>query len=73
MSEKENEISSLIEKRDELRQRLSDIENDYKQGLDADSEERAVQLENAEVLEGIAKAASEELQRIEERLAELKQ
>jgi len=73
MNDRTNQIASLTEKREELRQRLNDIENDYKQGLDPDSEERAVQLENAEVLEGIAKAASEELQKIEEQLAALNQ
>ena len=67
---KENKLQ-LIEKRDELRSRLDSIENDYKQGLDPDSQERAVQLENAEVLDAIAKSTSEELQRIEEKLASL--
>ena len=67
----EDEKSKLLSKRDELRERLSAIEKDYKQGLDADSEERAQQLENAEVLEGIAKAAADELAAIEEKLAKL--
>jgi len=71
MTETANEKQQLIVKRDALRDRLDAIERDYRQGLDADSEEQAVQLENAEVLEGIAKSTSEELQRIEERLAEL--
>ncbi len=61
----------LIEKRNELRTRLDSIEKDYRQGLDSNSEEQAVQLENAEVLEAIAKSTSEELQRIEELLANL--
>ena len=61
----------LITKRDELRSRLEEIEQDYKQGLEQDSKERAVQLENAEVLTGIAKAISEELEQVEERLANL--
>lgn len=67
----ENEKARLVEKRDELRLRLDSIEKDYRQGLDADSEERAVQLENAEVQEAIAKSTSEELQRIENVLAKL--
>ena len=71
MTDTQNEKQALIEQRDALRDRLDAIEKDYRKGLDADSEERAVQLENAEVLEGIAKATSEELQRIEQRLAEL--
>ena len=71
MSNTEIEKDQLIEKSDELRSRLEAIEKDYRQGLDSDSEEQAVQLENAEVQEAIAKAASEELQRIEEKLAKL--
>ncbi len=71
MSDVNNEKEQLLKKRDELRARLDSIEKDYRQGLDPDSEEQAVQLENAEVLEGIAKSASEELQRIEKKLAEL--
>lgn len=66
-----DEKQQLIEKRDELRARLESIEKDYRKGLDADAEEQAQQLENAEVLAGIAKATAEELQRIEEQLANL--
>ncbi len=62
----------LIEERDRLRARLDDIRAEIRQGLDADSEERAIQLENREVLEGIASATIEELARIERRLQELK-
>ena len=67
----ETEKQQLLAKRDELRARLEAIEKDYRQGLDADAEERAVQLENADVLEGIGKATAEELTRVEARLAEL--
>ena len=63
--------AELIAKRDELRARLVAIEKDYKQGLDPDSEERAVQLENADVLTGISQAISEELEQVEEQLAKL--
>ncbi len=66
-----NEKQELLKKRDELRARIEKIEKDYRQGLDPDSEERAQQLENAEVQAGIAKAAAEELRRIEEKLARL--
>ena len=65
-----DELQDLETRRDELLARLEAIEQDYKQGLDADSEERAVQLENAEVLEGISKAAADELQEIEKKLAQ---
>lgn len=63
--------AQLIEKRDELRLRLESIEKDYRNGLDADLEEQAVQLENAEVQEAIAMSTAEELQRIENELAKL--
>lgn len=66
-----DEKARLLARKQELEERLASIDADYKQGLDADSEERAVQLENAEVLEGIGKAAVDELRQIEERLAEL--
>jgi len=72
MSQAKDKKSELIAKRDELLERLTAIENDYRQGLDADSGERAVQLENAEVLDGIARAARDELATIEKELAGLK-
>jgi RNA polymerase-binding transcription factor DksA len=67
----DSEKARLLEKRNELRERLEAVEKDFRRGLDADSGERAVQLENAEVLEGIARATAAELERIEKRLAEL--
>lgn len=70
--ERAAEKARLLVRRDELRARLESIRDDYRQGLDADSEERAIQLENREVLDGIARAATEELQQVEKRLAELK-
>ena len=63
--------NQLLAKRQELLDRIEAINQDYRRGLDADSEERAMQLENAEVLEGIARAAQQELERIEKELAEL--
>jgi RNA polymerase-binding transcription factor DksA len=68
---KETEKARLLARKQELVERITAIEQDYRKGLDADSEERAVQLENAEVLEGIGNAAADELAQIEERLAEL--
>lgn len=65
------ERAKLLLQREVLRERLEAINEDYRKGLSADSEEQAIQLENAEVLEGIAKAAAEELERIEQRLANL--
>ncbi|HEY9199383.1 MAG TPA: hypothetical protein VIR60_08455 [Gammaproteobacteria bacterium] len=64
-----DEIGQLIAQRDELRARIDAIRTDLRQPLDPDSEEQAIQLENREVLEGIARAAVEELARVEQRLA----
>ena len=65
-----DKMQELLTRRDELVARLESIEKDYRGGLDADSAERAVQLENAEVLDGIARAAAEELEQVERRLAD---
>ena len=54
-----------------MRQKLAAIEADYRKGLVPDSEDQAIELENADVLEGIAKAVAEELEKIEESLSEL--
>ena len=67
----EEEKARLLTRKQELQDRIEAIEKDYRKGLDADSEERAVQLENADVLSGISKAAAEELDQIEKRLEEL--
>lgn len=66
------EMAELLLQRESLRERLESIEKDYKKGLSADSEERAIQLENADVLEGIAKVTAEELSKVEDRLSRLK-
>jgi RNA polymerase-binding transcription factor DksA len=66
----EEELQTLLARRDELRQRIEAIEKDYREGLDADAEDQAVQLENSEVLAGISKAAADELEEIEKKLAE---
>ncbi|OOZ40445.1 hypothetical protein BOW53_07675 [Solemya pervernicosa gill symbiont] len=71
MNEIDEEVAKLRAERDRLKERLAAIEADYRKGLDPDSEERAIQLENAEVLAGIAKAISEELVQVEEKLADL--
>ena len=65
------EMAELLIRRDSLRERLEAIEQDYKKGLSADSDDQAIELENADVLEGIAKAAAEELSQIEDKLAAL--
>ena len=71
IKELEQEIAELRKRRQELRTRLASIEANYRAGLSADSEEQAIQLENAEVQAGIAKATADELARVEARLEEL--
>jgi len=59
----------LIERRDELRERLAAIRRDLGGGLERDLEEQAQQLENQETLMEIARVAEAELEDIERRLA----
>lgn len=66
-----DEKARLIEQRDELRARLEAIKADIRKGLEPDLEERAIQLQNDEVLEGIANVTAAELEKVEARLAEL--
>lgn len=54
----------LTQKREELLNRLDAIKRDYRSGLSPDSEEQAIQLENAEVLEEISRVTNEELQKV---------
>jgi len=56
--------NELTQKREELLQRLDAIKRDYGNGLSADSEEQAQQLENAEVLAEISRVTNEELQKV---------
>ena len=72
MNTQSNDKDLLIKRRDALRSRLDAIRRDVAQGLDADSGERAVQLENAEVLDEIARVAQEELEEIEKKLVLLR-
>lgn len=57
--------AGLLQRRETLRERLDAIKQDYATGLDPDSEERAQQLENAEVLAAIARSTAEELEEVE--------
>lgn len=66
------EIKRLEQRQLELEHRLHAIRSDYHRGLDQDSEEQAVQLENMDVLQEIGRLAERELLQIRERLAELK-
>lgn len=61
----------LLKKRQELVDRVNAIKADYRRGLDADSEERAIQLENRETLNEIERVSLEEIARIDEQLKAL--
>ncbi len=62
---------ALLKRKAELEDRLDKIRADYGRGLDADSEEQATELENAEVLEELTRLAIEELGEVERQLAAL--
>ena len=64
---------SLQLRRNELADRLNRINMDYRQGLDPDFAEQAQQLENAEVLEEIARVTAEELNKIEQAIQRIEQ
>ncbi|MCB1657420.1 MAG: hypothetical protein H6996_09515 [Moraxellaceae bacterium] len=57
----------------ELNQRLQAIHQDYANGLDADSEERAQQLQNEEVLAEIRRVTQEDLAKVAQDLERVKQ
>ena len=56
----------------ELTQRIAAIQRDYATGLSADSEERAQELENAEVLAEISRVANDDLAQVTKELARIK-
>jgi RNA polymerase-binding transcription factor DksA len=64
-------LEELKARKSELEARIDAIRNDLKSGLDPDSEEQAVQLENYEVLMGLLKNAENELGDINEQLMQL--
>jgi len=55
---------TLIDKRDELLERLERIRADLEGGLDTDMEEQAIQLENRDTLLEIARVTEEELEQV---------
>ena len=63
------DMQQLVLKRDELQNRLAKIKADVGGGLNRDSAERAVELENSEVLNEIARVTIEELQNVEAMIA----
>ncbi len=60
----EPSIQKLKEKEQALQSRLDAIYRDYRKGLDADGEERAQQLQNAETLNEIERVTAEELDKV---------
>ncbi len=63
--------TELRRQRAHWQQKLEAIKRDVAQGLDADAKERAVQLENADVLNEIARVCQAEIAAIDEKLRRL--
>jgi len=72
MTKAHTDRAQLEQRRQELIARLQAIEKDYRRGLSADSEERALELENAETLAEIARVTQAELNQVEEELRQVK-
>ncbi len=62
----------LIQRRDELRDRLQAIRRDLRGGLEHDLEDQAQQLENYDALMEIARVAEQELLEVEATLSKFK-
>jgi RNA polymerase-binding transcription factor DksA len=73
MSSQSNKIDELKNRKTELENRMNAIREDIKSGLDPDSEEQAVQLENYEVLLELIKNAESELGEVNEELLRLEE
>ena len=58
----------LLNKQQELIDRITAIKKDFERGLDPDLEEQALQLENYEVLQQLLHHAEIELIKIEEKI-----
>lgn len=63
--------AKLEAERNRLQARLDQIHADYRRGLDADSEEQALQLENADTLAEIARVTKEQLAGVKAKLLAL--
>lgn len=63
---------NLIAKRKELTDRIEAIDQDFRSGHSADSEERATEMENESVLTGLYQEANEELLLVNQALRRLK-
>lgn len=58
----------LLERRSEIHSRIEKIRKNYASPLSKDSEERAVELENAAVLKSLFRESSEEVKKINKSL-----
>jgi len=67
----EKTLDELTQNRDELLKRLEAIRKDLRGGLDADSKEQAIQLENMQVLQEIARVTEENLQQLNKQISTL--
>ncbi len=68
----ESDMESLLLREAKLQGLLQAIATDIRGGLDPDSEERAVQLENREVLEEIERVTTSELASVRQLIADAK-
>ena len=66
-------IEELSRKQGELMKRLAAIRKDLRGGLDADWKEQAVELENPDVLQEIARVTQEDLNRVNHQLQALQE
>ncbi|NVJ59590.1 MAG: hypothetical protein HWE27_04325 [Gammaproteobacteria bacterium] len=64
-----SEREKLLRQRQTLQERVEAIKQDFKSGLPADSEERAQQLENADVLNALMQHALKEIEKIDSKLS----
>lgn len=68
----EPDLKSLLLREEKLQERLQAIAADIRNGLDPDSEERAMQLENREVLEEIERVTAIELASVRQLISDAK-
>lgn len=61
----------MLNKKQELEQRLEKIRKDLAGGFSADSEERATEMENTDVLLEIARVAEQDLELVNKKLQQL--
>ncbi len=73
-TESSDDIRARLEaKRDELKARLERITENVRRGLDSDSEERAKELEDSEVVDALGNEARAELEKIKIALRRMEQ